>query len=77
MPEETAETVVEEEITTSNDHCRHCGAPAGEGQSGDWLCAECDRFQNTTACPLCGQAIAVNMLPLDQQPSAKPKRGSK
>lgn len=75
MPEETVEPVAEE--STTGEYCRHCGAPAAEGQSGDWLCDACDRYQNTTACPTCGQAIAVNMLPPDQQPAAKPKKGSK
>lgn len=64
QPEAEAESVedTEPEVVTAN--CRHCGAAHEmvEGESSDWLCSECDKYQDTMACPECGQPTSISLM---------------
>jgi RNA polymerase subunit RPABC4/transcription elongation factor Spt4 len=48
------------------EKCPHCAAPREallETKDGSaWLCAKCERWSNTTACPTCGQPVAFAVL---------------
>lgn len=51
-------------------HCRWCGAPtetAAEGE--DFLCDNCERYQDAMACPTCGQIARVSLMPEDMVPA--------
>lgn len=49
--------------------CRWCGA-YHEGVPGeDFLCAECDHYQNSMICPTCGELANVAALPADVVPA--------
>jgi len=77
MPDEVElEVVSVEEIDPS--YCRHCGAPAAEEpKTDDWLCTVCERFQDSTVCPVCGSQARISALPEDMRPkAAKKKKGS-
>jgi len=67
MPEDTIEV-----------HCRHCGAvPAEHPLVEDWLCTHCERYQDSTICPVCGAYTRLSNLPDDMKPkAAKAKKES-
>ncbi len=61
-------------------NCRWCGAyhEPVEGESADWQCAECERYQDATICPVCGGLARVSVLPPEYVPAAaSPKKGKK
>jgi hypothetical protein len=51
-------------------NCRWCGKPheLAANESEDWLCQDCERFQDTTTCPTCHQLARVSLLPADMTP---------
>ena len=61
------------------EYCRHCGAPKdvkGTQPDGEWQCAACERWQDTTACSVCGNPVRISLLPAkDQPPIAPPQTG--
>lgn len=81
--------VEEQQVVASDMHCRHCGAAknvarhfspvTGQEQvyeaGEDWLCAECQRWQDQMACPTCGSIVRISLMPSDLAPKAvKPKK---
>ncbi len=76
-----AQPVVEEEpAPLEPGNCRWCGAyhePA-DGETSDWQCAECERYQDAMICPTCNGLARVSLLPADMVPApASPKRGKR
>lgn len=72
-PEQTPE----ETVTPAAVNCRHCGAPHDlePGADPDWQCPECERWQDTIACPTCHQPARISLLPKEAVPAAHaPKR---
>jgi hypothetical protein len=64
--EHMTETPVAEEHAAN---CRNCGrASVVSTDDADWLCPYCDHYQNTTACPTCGQPVAIDALPEGLRP---------
>jgi len=68
------EPVVEEEEEPKPPqpgNCRWCGAyhEPGVDESADWLCAECERYQDATICPTCGNLARVSLLPSEYVPA--------
>lgn len=67
-----------EELVMTAYHCRHCGAERAEdalAMDDDWLCAECEHWQDSMACPTCGSTVRASLMPADMVPAAaKPKR---
>jgi len=51
--------------------CRHCGVtPLIEVSGADWLCPNCDKWQDTIACPTCGAPARISLLPKTVVPKA-------
>lgn len=51
-------------VTVASVPCRHCGE-ANQIRSDanpDWQCAVCERWQDTIACPTCGQPARISLL---------------
>lgn len=72
--------VQEEPAPLEPGNCRWCGVyhEPVEGETADWLCAECGRYQDAMVCPTCGNLARVSLLPSDMVPSpATPKKGHK
>jgi len=60
--------------------CRHCGAHAEFGPDGepeDWLCTECERYQDTMVCPTCHQPARISLMPEDLAPERHSPRRRK
>lgn len=58
-------------------YCRWCGAYREEAD-GDWLCGECERYQDAAICPTCGGLARVSLMPAGTVASpASPKKGKK
>lgn len=51
--------------------CRHCGGPnrIATDANPDWQCAICERWQDTIACPTCGQPARISLLPAELVPA--------
>lgn len=78
-PVEEPTVVVEPEAApvVESGYCRWCGAYREEAD-GDWLCGECERYQDAMICPTCGGLARVSLLPAEVVPSpAFPKKGKK
>jgi len=61
-------------------YCRHCGeqAPAGTDAESNWLCKECERYQDSQVCPTCQSVVSASQLPEDMIPEAHaPKKRKK
>jgi hypothetical protein len=61
-------------------NCRNCGAPARVDldKNPEWLCADCDHYQSTIACPTCHQPVRIDQLPAELVPApADPGRKKK
>lgn len=84
----------DEQVTAEDgvSYCRHCGAEKHVAtydspitglttvlESGDdWLCAECERWQDQMICPTCHQLARVSLMPEEAHPQpAKPMRASR
>ena len=59
-----------EDAIEINHNCRHCGKKNANATPGDWLCPNCERWQNTVGCPTCGQPVDISQLPSDTVPAA-------
>jgi hypothetical protein len=73
---EVEPTVEAEEVQLEPKHCRWCGAyhEVAVDEPEDWLCPECERYQDAMACPTCGNLARVSVLPADAVPApVKPK----
>lgn len=56
-------------------NCRWCGAWHEATEETDWLCDECQRYQDAMSCPVCGGLTRVSLLPAEHQPRvAEPKK---
>lgn len=44
-------------------NCRHCGAAnqVDAEANPDWQCSTCERYQDTMACPMCGQPVRISL----------------
>jgi rubrerythrin len=43
--------------------CRHCGKSSQQlSDNPDWLCPKCDHYQDTMACPTCGQPTRISLM---------------
>lgn len=61
-----------EEPVSAN--CRWCGAYQAEAD-GDWLCQNCERYQDAMVCPTCGGLARVSAMPAELIPApVKPKK---
>lgn len=74
MPEtDVQEEGVEEEVLAPPVvvHCRHCGQPHdGEVPEGDdWLCVNCEHYQDQMLCPTCKQPARISLMPADLAPA--------
>jgi DNA-directed RNA polymerase subunit RPC12/RpoP len=51
--------------------CRHCGAEnqLAEGANPDYACKVCGQWQDTIACPTCGQPTRISLMPPDLVPA--------
>lgn len=78
-----------EKTSADPGYCRNCGAPkrvvmsihpatlqATPSESGaDWLCAECEHWQDSMLCPTCSQPVRISLMPAELAPkAAKPKK---
>lgn len=69
------EVQAEEAPVPTPGNCRWCGAYQAEAD-GDWLCPECERYQDAMTCPTCGNLARVSLLPAELVPApVKPKKG--
>ncbi len=60
-------------------NCRWCGVyhePAA-GETEDWLCSACQRYQDAMTCPTCGGLARVSLMPADAVPAVASKKGRK
>ena len=53
-----------EEAKPEKVYCRHCGQARelAAGDDPDWLCEYCDKYQDTMACPECGQPTRISLM---------------
>jgi hypothetical protein len=74
---ETQEAPVEYEAEPM--YCRHCGEQnEGVAEGEDWLCLQCERYQDSMVCPTCNQVTRSSLMPEDLRPAAHaPKRHRK
>lgn len=51
--------------------CRHCGKlqQVAAGLK-DWFCNACEHWQDTIACPTCGQPTRISLMPAAEVPEA-------
>lgn len=54
----------------SEVHCRHCGVPSDIdiGLTPDWLCVNCEHYQDAMPCPTCGQTVRISLMPAEIAP---------
>jgi len=53
-----------DEPTMQKVACRHCGTESEHmSDDTDWLCKACDHYQDTIACPTCGQPMRMSLHP--------------
>ena len=71
----SAEAVDEQADQTSDPdaqatHCRHCGAPldSAANSGAEIQCPNCERYQDTIACPTCRQPARISLLPEGSAP---------
>ncbi len=60
-------------------NCRWCGAYHEQmpDEPEDWLCSECERYQDAMICPTCGNLARVTVLPAEMIPEAAPPKRRK
>ncbi len=62
--------VEEDAGSTAGAHCRHCGQPNDNAVAGgDWQCPSCEQYQDTMACPTCGNPARISLMPEDLVPA--------
>ncbi len=51
-------------------YCRHCGAAneLEKGANPDYACKTCGQWQDTMACPVCGQPTRISLMSPDLVP---------
>lgn len=68
------------EVAPGSVYCRHCGeeGPAGTDAASNWLCTDCERYQDSQICQTCHSVVSASQLPEDMVPPAHaPKKGKK
>ena len=72
-----SESADEQSAPVEPVHCHWCGATHEpvEGESEDWLCGHCERYQDSMSCPTCGGQARVSLMPAEMVPEpAKPRK---
>ncbi len=61
----------EEQAPPEPGNCRWCGAyhEPVDGESADWLCVECQRYQDAMICPTCGNLGRISLMPAEVVPA--------
>lgn len=65
-----------EAVEETAHYCYHCGAVnTAENLDADWLCPQCDKYQDSVTCPTCHQVANKSLMDAgDVPPPAKPKK---
>lgn len=68
MPDDEETVVAEPQPVTV--FCRHCGKPTElpADYPQDWLCASCERYQDSMVCPTCHQVARISAMPAEHHP---------
>jgi len=67
----------EESESNEQSTCRHCGADgphAFASDVSDWLCPECERYQNSVICPTCHGLADVRLMEPDAVPAKRSRK---
>jgi hypothetical protein len=60
----------QDEEAAGPSNCRHCGhLNDTTSTDGDWLCPNCERYQDQMTCPTCKQPARISLMPDEFAPT--------